>query len=55
MLLVGDLDWPPLIELNLEMARRLPGCRLTVLPGVDHLPPLRAPRLLVDAVSALLG
>ncbi|MGC0312420.1 alpha/beta fold hydrolase [Kitasatospora acidiphila] len=54
-LLVGDLDWPPQIELNLEMARRLPGCRLTVLPGVDHLPPLRAPQLLVDAVSALLG
>jgi pimeloyl-ACP methyl ester carboxylesterase len=55
ILLVGDADRPPLIEVNLEMARRIPGCRLTVLPGVDHLPPLRVPDVLVDAVSELLG
>jgi pimeloyl-ACP methyl ester carboxylesterase len=55
VLLVGDLDHKPLIEVNLEMARRIPGCELTVLPGVDHLPPLRAPQQCVDAVSALLG
>jgi 3-oxoadipate enol-lactonase len=32
-LLVGDLDYPPLIESNRQAAARIPGCQLTVVPA----------------------
>lgn len=49
-LLVGDLDRPPLIACNEEIARRIPGCRLVLMPGVDHLPTLREPALIAAAI-----
>ncbi|WP_052440676.1 alpha/beta fold hydrolase [Streptacidiphilus anmyonensis] len=50
VLLVGDLDRAALVAANQEAARRIPGCELTLLPGVDHYLPLRAPELVVEAV-----
>jgi 3-oxoadipate enol-lactonase len=50
-LLVGDLDRDWLIEADLEAARRIPGCVLEIVEGVDHLPPLRVP----DRVLELIG
>jgi pimeloyl-ACP methyl ester carboxylesterase len=50
VLLVGDLDSPDLVTSNLETADRIPGCRLTLLPGVDHYLPLRVPELVVETV-----
>jgi 3-oxoadipate enol-lactonase len=32
-LLVGDADYPPLIEADRQAAARIPGCELTVAPG----------------------
>jgi pimeloyl-ACP methyl ester carboxylesterase len=48
VLLVGDRDRPPVIDANRQAAGLIPGCRLGMLPGVDHYLPLRAP----DAVAA---
>lgn len=50
VLLVGDKDYPPLIALDEEIARRIPGCQLIWLPGVDHLPPVREPELVTRTI-----
>jgi 3-oxoadipate enol-lactonase len=54
-LLVGDLDYPPLIESNRQAAARIPGCQLTVAPGLDHLPPLRDPDLVLTIITTTLS
>ncbi len=54
-LLVGDADYPPLVKANKLAAARIPGCALTVVPGMDHLPPLREPGLVLDAIGKTLG
>lgn len=53
VLLVGELDRPELVEANLDAARRIPGCRLVRLPGVDHYPTLRAPQAIADALHTV--
>ena len=54
-LLVGDADYPPLIEANRQAAARIPGCELTVVPGMDHLPPLREPDLVLRTITSTLS
>jgi 3-oxoadipate enol-lactonase len=54
-LLVGDADYPPLIESNRQAAARIPGCELTVVPGVDHLPTLREPDLVLRTITSTLA
>jgi 3-oxoadipate enol-lactonase len=54
-LLVGDADYPPLIESNRLAAARIPGCQLTEVPGMDHLPPLRDPDLVLATIIATLA
>jgi 3-oxoadipate enol-lactonase len=54
-LLVGDLDYPPLIASNRQAAARIPGCQLTVVPGMDHLPPLRDPDLVLTIITTTLS
>lgn len=54
-LLVGDLDYPPLIESNRQAAALIPGCQLTVVPGLDHLPPLRDPDLVLTIITTTLS
>jgi pimeloyl-ACP methyl ester carboxylesterase len=53
VLLAGDLDRPELVAANLDAARRIPGCRLVRLPGVDHYPTLRAPQAIADALHTV--
>lgn len=53
--LVGDADYPPLIEANLQAANRIPGCELAVVPGMDHLPPLREPDLVLRTIRSTLS
>jgi pimeloyl-ACP methyl ester carboxylesterase len=50
VLMVGDLDRPVLIACDEEIARRIPGCQLIRLPGVDHLPTLREPALIAETI-----
>jgi 3-oxoadipate enol-lactonase len=52
VLLVGDRDRPVLIASNEEAARRIPGCELIWMPGVDHLPTLREPDLISRTILA---
>jgi 3-oxoadipate enol-lactonase len=54
-LLVGDADYPPLIESNRLAAARIPGCQLTEVPGLDHLPPLRDPDLVLATIVTTLA
>jgi 3-oxoadipate enol-lactonase len=49
-LMVGDLDYPPLVAANRQAAALIPGCEFLLVPGMDHFPPLREP----DAVLGLI-
>ncbi|MFJ8948320.1 alpha/beta fold hydrolase [Streptomyces sp. NPDC102395] len=53
--MVGDLDRPPLIECNEQVAARIPGCQLVKMSGVDHLPPLRVPDLVATTALSHCG
>jgi 3-oxoadipate enol-lactonase len=50
VLMVGDKDLPALIESNEEAARRIPGCRLIRMPGVDHYPTVREPKFVAQTI-----
>lgn len=50
ILMVGDMDDAALVASNEEAARRIPGCELLPMPGVDHYPTIRAPQQVVAAV-----
>ena len=54
-LLVGDADYPPLIQANREAAARIRNCELIVAPGMDHLPPLREPGLVLRTITSTLA
>ncbi|MBV9092683.1 MAG: alpha/beta hydrolase, partial [Streptosporangiaceae bacterium] len=54
-LLVGEADFPPLIEADRQAAARIPGCALTMVPGLDHLPPLREPDLVLRVIRETLA
>lgn len=47
---VGDLDDAALIASNEEAAKRIPGCELIRMAGVDHYPTVRAPELVADVI-----
>ena len=49
-LMLGERDFPSLVALDEQMAAAIPGCRLVRLAGVDHLPQLRVPELVVETV-----
>jgi pimeloyl-ACP methyl ester carboxylesterase len=53
-LLVGDADFRPAIEIDKAAAARIPGCELIVVPGMDHLPPLREPELVLRTIFGTL-
>jgi len=55
VLAVGDLEYPMVRECAERIAAGIPGCRLVVVPGADHLLPLRAPGLLADLISDTAG
>lgn len=50
-LLVGDRDDPMVIDCVHAIAARLPHADLTMVPGADHLLPVRHPDLVVDAIN----
>jgi 3-oxoadipate enol-lactonase len=54
-LMVGDADYPPLVESNRQAADRIPGCEFVFVPGLDHFPPLREPALVLDLMTRTLA
>lgn len=55
VLMVGDRDRPALIACDEEMAARISGCELIRLPGVDHLPAVRVPDLVIATILRQCG
>jgi pimeloyl-ACP methyl ester carboxylesterase len=51
VLAIGDLDHPMLHECAERIAGRIPACRTVVVPGADHLLPLRAPDRLAGLIA----
>jgi pimeloyl-ACP methyl ester carboxylesterase len=54
-LLVGDADFPPLVLADKVAAATIPGCELILVPGMDHLPPLRDPALVLQTITDTLA
>jgi 3-oxoadipate enol-lactonase len=52
-LVVGDLEYPMVDRCARAIAARIPGCRLTVVPGADHMLPLRVPGLIAGLITSL--
>jgi pimeloyl-ACP methyl ester carboxylesterase len=50
VIMVGDRDRPTLIASNQQAAQLIPGCQLIVMPGVDHYPTVREPRLTAQTI-----
>jgi pimeloyl-ACP methyl ester carboxylesterase len=50
VIMVGDRDRAALVASNEEAARRIPGCRLIMMPGVDHYPTVREPLLVAQTI-----
>ena len=55
VLAVGDLDYPIVRDCAERIAGSIHGCQLIVVPGADHLLPLRAPHALADIIGARAG
>lgn len=53
VLAIGDLDYAMVRECGERIAQAIPGCRLIIVPGADHLLPLRAPDALADIIGEL--
>jgi 3-oxoadipate enol-lactonase len=49
---IGDLDYPMVRDCAERIAGGIPGCTLIVVPGADHLLPLRTPDALADIIGA---
>jgi 3-oxoadipate enol-lactonase len=47
----GDRDYPMVIECGQSIAARIPASRHILVPGADHLLPLRAPSLLLELIA----
>ena len=54
-LMVGDADYPPIVEADRQAAAAIPGCEFLFVPGLDHLPPLREPALVLDLITRTLA
>jgi 3-oxoadipate enol-lactonase len=52
VLAIGDLDYPLMHDCAERIAGGIPGCGLIVVPGADHLLPLRTPDALADIIDA---
>jgi 3-oxoadipate enol-lactonase len=50
-LMVGDADFPPTVLANKAAAATIPGCELVLVHGMDHLPPLREPELVLQTIA----
>ncbi|HEV2640330.1 MAG TPA: alpha/beta hydrolase [Actinocrinis sp.] len=53
-LVLGDREYLMVADCGRAAAARIPGCELTIVPGADHMLPLRAPGLLADLITAEL-
>ena len=50
-LIIGDQDHHSVVSCGVTICERIPDCQTTILPGVDHLVPLRAPDVVAEAIA----
>ena len=55
VMLLGDREYPMVADVSRAIAARLSGCQTIVVPGADHLLPLREPELVANAVGDITG
>ncbi len=55
VMLLGDLEYPMVSQASSAIAGKLGDCREVLVPGADHLLPLRAPLRLARAISEMAG
>jgi 3-oxoadipate enol-lactonase len=55
VVMVGDLEYPMVDRASRDIAARIAGATLTVVPGADHLLPLHSPAAVATAVRDLTG
>lgn len=53
--LLGDLEYPMVTQASRAIAARPHGSRTILLPGADHLLPLREPGRLAQVIAAVAG
>ena len=51
----GDREYPMVADCADAIASRIPGCGRVIIPGADHLLPLRAPARLAEIVAERAG
>jgi 3-oxoadipate enol-lactonase len=55
IMLLGDLEYPMVSRASSAIAAKLDDCREVLVPGADHLLPLRDPVRLAQAISEVAG
>jgi 3-oxoadipate enol-lactonase len=51
----GDREYPMVADCSDRIAARIPGCRQFVIPGADHMLPLRVPGRLAEIIAGHAG
>ena len=51
----GDREYPMVADCADAIASRIPGCRRIVIPGADHMLPLRVPDRLAEIITGQAG
>jgi 3-oxoadipate enol-lactonase len=51
VMLLGDREYPMVADASRAIAARLSGCQTIMVPGADHLLPLREPELVAKAIA----
>jgi len=51
----GDREYPMVADAADAITSRIPGCRRIVIPGADHMLPLRAPGQLAEIIAGQAG
>jgi pimeloyl-ACP methyl ester carboxylesterase len=52
VVMLGDREYPMVDHCARTIADGIPGCELIMVPGADHMLPLRAPDLVADLISS---
>lgn len=55
LVVLGDRDVAAITEIGELLATRIPGARRMVIPGADHIVPVRAPERIVELVARHIG
>jgi 3-oxoadipate enol-lactonase len=55
VMLLGEQEYPMVADVSRAIAARLSGCQTVLIPGADHLLPLRDPALLANAIEEITG